>query len=137
MPGESASAEARRRAAREVIDILHEIATLLVRPNNGALTIMPIITCILEHPSGPPAALLLRIAHREWRKSRSISREFQHFCNQCFFEAQPGSGSAMRAVSRQTHPLSFLVYLEKVCMLIMGCGTESYTAAARRISSVV
>jgi hypothetical protein len=84
MPGE-ASAEARRRAAREVIDILHEIATLLVRPNNGALTIMPIITRILEHPSGPPAALLLRLAHRERRKSRSTSREFQHFCNQCFF----------------------------------------------------
>lgn len=31
MPAESASAEARRKAAREVIDILHEIATLLVR----------------------------------------------------------------------------------------------------------
>jgi hypothetical protein len=30
MPAEPASAEARRRAAREVIDILHEIATLLV-----------------------------------------------------------------------------------------------------------
>jgi mitotic-spindle organizing protein 1 len=30
MPAETASAEARRRAAREVIDILHEIATLLV-----------------------------------------------------------------------------------------------------------
>jgi len=30
MPAESTSADARRRAAREVIDILHEIATLLV-----------------------------------------------------------------------------------------------------------
>jgi hypothetical protein len=30
MPAEQASADARRRAAREVIDILHEIATLLV-----------------------------------------------------------------------------------------------------------
>jgi hypothetical protein len=30
MPAEQTSAEARRRAAREVIDILHEIATLLV-----------------------------------------------------------------------------------------------------------
>ncbi|EAT83926.1 hypothetical protein SNOG_08758 [Parastagonospora nodorum SN15] len=29
MPAESTSADARRRAAREVIDILHEIATLL------------------------------------------------------------------------------------------------------------
>jgi len=30
MPAEQASADARRKAAREVIDILHEIATLLV-----------------------------------------------------------------------------------------------------------
>jgi mitotic-spindle organizing protein 1 len=30
MPAEATSADARRRAAREVIDILHEIATLLV-----------------------------------------------------------------------------------------------------------
>ena len=35
MPAEQPSAEVRRRAAREVIDILHEIATLLVRsPRN-------------------------------------------------------------------------------------------------------
>jgi mitotic-spindle organizing protein 1 len=31
MPAEQASADARRKAAREVIDILHEIATLLAR----------------------------------------------------------------------------------------------------------
>jgi hypothetical protein len=30
MPAEQASVEVRRKAAREVIDILHEIATLLV-----------------------------------------------------------------------------------------------------------
>jgi hypothetical protein len=30
MPAEQASADVRRKAAREVIDILHEIATLLV-----------------------------------------------------------------------------------------------------------
>jgi mitotic-spindle organizing protein 1 len=30
MPAEQTSADARRKAAREVIDILHEIATLLV-----------------------------------------------------------------------------------------------------------
>jgi hypothetical protein len=78
MPGESASAEARRRAAREVIDILHEIATLLVkRPNNSGQTFIPIITCNLEHPSGPPTALLLRLTHRERRESRSTSRKFQ------------------------------------------------------------
>jgi mitotic-spindle organizing protein 1 len=32
MPAEQASVEVRRKAAREVIDILHEIATLLVSP---------------------------------------------------------------------------------------------------------
>lgn len=31
MPAEQTSADARRKAAREVIDILHEIATLLAR----------------------------------------------------------------------------------------------------------
>jgi hypothetical protein len=35
MPAEQASADARRRAAREVIDILHEIATLLVCQYNN------------------------------------------------------------------------------------------------------
>ena len=32
MPVEQTSVEVRRKAAREVIDILHEIATLLVSP---------------------------------------------------------------------------------------------------------
>lgn len=62
MPAEQTPADARRRAAREVIDILHEIATLLVRARahdiHGA-----ILNKLTEHPPRPTTALLLRLAY--------------------------------------------------------------------------
>lgn len=76
MPAEQASADARRKAAREVIDILHEIATLLVRPQAVAPTCDLIDKPAAEHAPRPSAALLLRIAHRKRGKSRSACRKF-------------------------------------------------------------
>jgi hypothetical protein len=66
MPADSASAEARRKAAREVIDILHEIATLLVRCQH----LLPpnVLIKMTEHSPRPSTTLLLRLAHRKRRE---------------------------------------------------------------------
>jgi len=63
--------EAKKRAARETIDILHEISTLLVRQttltkNSEA---KPILTTLPEDRSRPPIAQLLRVSDRKWRES--------------------------------------------------------------------
>jgi len=62
----------KRKAAREVIDILGEIATLLVWIYKTLVESN--IDSNPEHWSGPPTIVVLRIAHREWRQSRSACR---------------------------------------------------------------
>lgn len=75
MPAEQASVEVRRKAAREVIDILHEIATLLVCQFRSPIFDILKLTFI-EHTSRSPATFVLRLIDREWRKPRSISSTF-------------------------------------------------------------
>ncbi|KAF1919576.1 mitotic-spindle organizing gamma-tubulin ring associated-domain-containing protein [Ampelomyces quisqualis] len=68
MPAEPASAEARRKAAREVIDILHEIATLL----NTHLDRQQLSYCVslIENGANPEAlAKVIRTLREEYPPS--------------------------------------------------------------------
>lgn len=68
MPAED---KEKRQAAREVIDILHEIATLLVRLSDLILSVAATDLHDVEHEPQPSATIVLRIAHREWCQSGS------------------------------------------------------------------
>ena len=71
----------KRQAAREVIDILHEISILLVRMLSAFLFTsfldgekskykpMYLPSTFSEHPSRPHRIVTLRIADRKWRQS--------------------------------------------------------------------
>lgn len=67
---EQTSADARRKAAREVIDILHEIATLLVSMQAHPSPLLPNLKrppaqqlklSALEHASRSAATIILRV----------------------------------------------------------------------------
>jgi hypothetical protein len=77
-------AEAKKKAARETIDILHEISTLLVRDLRLILSSLArpktsVLTVKTEHRTRPPISQLLRLSDREWRKSGgSCCKAFRH-----------------------------------------------------------
>jgi hypothetical protein len=86
--------EDKRKAARETIDVLFEISSLLVRlylnltsalmRRSGASSLLhslcpvtfDLILTAAEHKSRSPVAIILCLAHRERRKPRCSSREF-------------------------------------------------------------
>ena len=62
MPGQDTGDK--RQAAREVIDILHEIATLLVSHFPHRVNVNTIsLTSLSEHTPQSTAAVLLRLTH--------------------------------------------------------------------------
>jgi hypothetical protein len=134
MPADAPSAEARRRAAREVIDILHEIATLLVHlPLPNLSNQRRNLTPTTEHPPRPPTTILLRLADRKRREPGSpcctLTLPLSLFCVMwhslmlwrapCF---------VVKADFYVQHSLN---------ILCTDCAAESHTAAARRIPLVL
>lgn len=68
----SSQADDKRQAAREVIDILHEISTLLVRGSSFRLMLrinIKLIEIPSEYPPRPDRVVPLRVSHREWCQS--------------------------------------------------------------------